>query len=782
VRRDRHFALTIFVLLLLNAILHVLGAGPWRNSFWGVHHYAFFPLVILVLATGLVLSSSLLLRLDSAQRLEPFGHWPAWENTGRFRRWGWLTLLAICGGAFFWLTRAGHIIWGDGSILVINIPEGEAFHPREPLTAILQQGFYQITSGWFASDGAASRDIAQKSLALGSALAGALLVPVVFLLARELVLMNQWVRFRKPSIESREADPSQPPPTEPPDDNAWLAPATIMSALVLLTQGYIQLFCGYVENYTYYTLGTGVYLWLALRYLRRGRSLLLPAAALLLALSLHLSAAIYFPSFLFLALWGLSHAEYRLAALRDLALSAILVVLAGWLLALAESEYSLFGTLRDVARLALLNEEENVPGYMLSALHFRNFFNEQLLIGPLGLFLFLAAVFAFTTYAIGQKADSRRRAWPDQWPAVLFLLTAGLAYLAASWLAGESNLGYPRNWDLLAPGSLTFTAAGLGLFYAGGMRLRAAVPILLCALAVSLYHTVPWVALNTSFDRAFARLKTLPSEGGLTETNVARWYLLQGNREQGKQWLQKALRINPHGNNAHYMLGSLHMEDGDFAAAAESFRRAVASRPDKAEYRLLLTDAYLYAGQFASAKRVCETLLQDHAEDSRVWGRYGITLLATGQDQEGRRALARFKELAPNDTATADLVSRFCLKQGDTHLVAQEWDGAIAAYQEALTWSLSQPEVYLNLGYALAQTDRNDEAVRIWQRGLNLNPHSLLIAMNLGALLHALGRGGEAVPYLEQALELGPTAEQADQIRTILNEIHSAGQGPSREH
>jgi Flp pilus assembly protein TadD len=796
VRRERDFALTILVLLLLHAILHVLGAGPLRDSFWGVHHYAFFPVPWLIAATVVLLGSCLLLRFEKIGWWNSLGRWPAWETTAVSRRWVWLVLMTVGGGVLFWLTRAGHVILGDGSILVVNIPQGEAFHPREPLTAILQQALYRLTSGWFATDGATARDIAQQSLALGSVLAGAFLVPVLFLLSRELILLN-----RRRWLQNPHAAPSEPdsPPLSSaasPDTKVWLAPATIVTSLILLTQGYIQLFCGYVENYTYYTLGTALYLWLALRYLRTGRMLLFPAAALILTFTLHLSAAIYFPSFLFLTCWGLSRAGYRLATLRDLALSALLVILAGWLLAQVASDYSLFGTLRDVARLALLNEEESAPGYMFSALHFRNFFNEQLLIGPLGLFLFLATVFALGASVIGKNVGSRHGTWREQWrgqqlgsrtdqrlspwPAFLFLLIAGLGYLAASWLAGESNLGYPRNWDLLAPGSLTFTTAGLGLFFLSGLRLRAAVPVLLCALVLSLYHTVPWVALNTSFDRAFARLKTLPSEGGLTETNVARWYLLQGDRDQGKQWLQKALRINPHGNNAHYMLGSLHMEDGDFAAAAESFRRAVASRPDKPEYRMLLVDAYLSAGEYARAQRVCETLMQDSADDSRVWGRYGITLLATGQDQAARKILLRLRERAPADTATAALVSRFLLQQGDSFLVTQEWDHAVAAYQEALTWSLADPELFLNLGYALAQSGRNDEAVAVWQQGLNLYPRSLLMALNLGALLHALGYEEDAVVYLEQALALEPTAEQAAQIRALLETIRSDGQEPSR--
>ena len=634
----RAFTWTVLVILVVTGALHVLGAMVLRDSFWGTHFYAFLPQVVLVVATLLLAASAGLLGRRGAAVVES---WNERLPADRLRAPLVIALLAVAGGVVFWLARAGHVILGDGSILVVNIPQGEAFHPREPLTALLQQGLYRLTAGWFAGPGVAERDVAQASLAVGSALAGALFVPVAWGLGRELVRLGGGDHAGQ--------------------DDARLAPALV--AGLLLTQGYAQLFCGYVENYTFVTLAMGLYLWLSLRALRRGSSVLLSGAALVLALLLHLSAAVLVPSFVVLVGRGLLDRTARWRTLRDLALSAVLLVAAGWLLDRTGEGYHLLRTLLDVSFLALLNREENVPGYMLSGVHLRNFLNEQLLIGPLGLFLFLPGA----GVVVARWVRARQPATADAAPAgapiaaphatALFLLAAGLAYAGASWLAGESNLGYPRNWDLLAPGGLVFTVAGLGLFFGAGTRPRAVLAVLLCAGVISLYHTAPWIAVNTSFDRSFARLKTLPSTDGITEVNVARWYLLRGDRDQARIWLRKCLEANPYNNSAHFLVGMLHLQDDNLDGAADAFLRATKARPDKVEYRLKLTDTLLRAGRYAEAAEQGRILAEDRAAGS---GRAGPLRPGPGALRPHRRGLAHARPRPQRPRRQRDKPPRRC--------------------------------------------------------------------------------------------------------------------------
>jgi tetratricopeptide (TPR) repeat protein len=482
---------------------------------------------------------------------------------------------------------------------------------------------------------------------------------------------------------------------------------------------------------------------------------------------------VFVPSFLVLLVRDLADRETRRRAAIDVAIGVVLTVAAGWVLSRLEAGYDLLGTLLEVSRMALLNEEENQPGYLLSALHLRNFLNEQLLIGPLGLFLFLpglgVAVWAWWRGRAG-RVRSTGDATVGPLPALMFLALAGLAYAAASWLAGESNLGYPRNWDLLAPASLAFTAAGLGLFIGSGLKLRSALPVMACAVVLSLYHTVPWVGVNTSFERGFARLKTLPSTGGETETNVARWYLLQDDEGAARAWLSRALRANPRNNNAQYLLGTVLMKEGKFAEAAVRFRAAVQERKYKIEYRRALVNALLGAGEFAAAATACEELLARAPDDLATRTRYGIALARSGREEE---ALAVFAGLRQQTDATAAattsaMVGRFLRQLGDAHMAAQRWSQAIAVYREAMAWSDDIADVALNLGYALVQTERPGEAIEVWQRGLRSDPRSLRLLVNLAELLYSAGRTEEAQSYARRALQLNPAPETAQRLRELL--------------
>src|SRR4030095_2886868 len=123
---------------------------------------------------------------------------------------------------------------------------------------------------------------------------------------------------------------------------------------------------------------------------------------------------------------------------------------------------------------------------------------EQTLIGPLGLFLFVPAACGFLM--------ARRGSW--RMPS--FLLLLGVTYLGASFVPRDLRLGYARDWDLFAPAGLVFTAVGAWFALASGERrapLSVAFSIL---LACSLYHKVPWIAVNHSFERSLERLKLLP--------------------------------------------------------------------------------------------------------------------------------------------------------------------------------------------------------------------------------------------------------------------------------
>jgi len=746
----RPWSATILVLTLLTVAAHLLATGPLRDSWWGVNMYAFLPngwLVVMLALLGLV--QALWSQPVANRVLGPAFSVPAPTRVRPpWQRAVWLLTLAVGGGLLLWLVRVRHLLLGDASTIVFDVPKGGAFLPREPLAGWFQLKVYALGQKIFGHDGPPEVDAAgievvvKKSLALSSVLAGAVFLPAAWLLAGELVPHRFW-SDSGPSLR-------------------WRWPLF----LILIGQGYLLLFCGYVEHYAFPTLGLTLYLWLSLRALRTGGRLILPAAALLLSVCIHLSAAVMAPSFLVLAGFRLAKAATRKRTLLELVLILLMVVAALGVMSVLNPGYNLLGTLYEITHFAVTSEDEQGPGYLLSGRHWRDFLTNQALIGPLGLFLFLPALVVAAT----------RRRWRDvRW---WFLAAAGLAYLVVSWLVGDQNLGYPRNWDLLATGGLVFVAAGLGLFFADRPDRRQVAPsvavsalaALWIAVGLSWFHTAPWIALNTSFDRSFERFKVLPTINGLTETNVGRWYLMLGEREEGRRWLRRALEVAPGNNNAWYLLGQSLEYEGQADEAARAYVRAVRLRPYKVGYRVPLVRALVKSEQWSEAASAGRPLGTDPAAgpDDLIW--YGLALYGAGERTEAGPILQRVYRATSDGDQVRPLAGQFFRYRGDTALAAGQWAQAAAAYHEALRWAAEPRDTWLNLTYSLLQAGDMQTAVSVASGALQRYPDWPEMLSNLGILLYELGRSDEARPYLERSLALDPEQEQAAQLRALLQQ------------
>ena len=643
----RHYWTMFWVAGAAVLATHLLGAGTLRQQLWGGHFYAFLPGGSLVVGCALLAAA-----LFVAWRR------PGWidrglaalsvpEGQSAVRRFSRVAASAVIGLAGFWVFRERHSMLGDGNVLALNLTKGQSFHPQEPLTLLLHQWFYGLTRGLFEAGAREPADVARGTVGLGSALAGALFVPVAWGLARELSRLVP---------TGPGAGRHRPPASSP----TSVAPLVF---LLILGQGYVQLFFGYVENYTFHTLAIGCYLWVALRFLAGRAPLILPAAVLVLALALHLSAVVLVPSFVVLALTALALPQRRRAAVRDLALGSFL--LGGTSLALSwlSPGYSLAGALVGVLKAVGTGATAAHSDYpLLSGLHFSDFLNEQLLIGPIALVLFLTA--ATVALALRPRLDGR----------ALFACTTGLGYLAACWVASDSNLGYARNWDLLAPAALVFSTAGLVLALQSAWRLAQLRRWLFVLVALSLFHTVPWVALNASFARSFARFETLPLGLGRTEAALGNWYLSHADTSRAVLWLQRSLDAYPANNVAAYSLGTIDVSRRQYRWAAESFWTAVQSRPDVGRYRFGLVDAIVRGGGRPEwARPHLDTLIAMNPREPVYWAASGVVWLGQGRPVLAARAFAHARRLAPLERSLMPLMGRVRERDGYARSVREDW-------------------------------------------------------------------------------------------------------------
>lgn len=84
-------------------------------------------------------------------------------------------------------------------------------------------------------------------------------------------------------------------------------------------------------------------------------------------------------------------------------------------------------------------------------------------------------------------------------------------------------------------------------------------------------------------------------------------------------------------------------------------------------------------------------------------------------------------------------------------LQQNDFETAVPLLQSAAIEEPENASVHFNLGFALAQLQRDDEAVRAYQRALEIEPELKQVFLNLGIVLLRSGNAQEAAPYLERA-------------------------------
>jgi tetratricopeptide (TPR) repeat protein len=372
------------------------------------------------------------------------------------------------------------------------------------------------------------------------------------------------------------------------------------------------------------------YAWCALSYLN-GRGPLLPVIlSCLIAMAIHLSAAALLPSLVFVIGVGFRQPGRR-SFWGEVLAGGLAAAVALTLLSQLGGGYDLPKTLlATVGRIA--SPDSDAPGYIASRTHTLDVINEQLLIGPLGLMLIAAGLAGLKTS--GGHLGVR-----------LFLMALVLPYLAVSLIAGDSNLGYARNWDLLAPTGFVFIMAGLFLLLEQVRKPALRNATLALAIALSLFHTAPWIAVNASLDRGLARFATLPLGGGRTESTLGLWHFRQANYSEAEHWLDRSIRANPSNPRAHYWVGRVYSATGRIDAAAAAFERARDIRPDVVTFRLAWINSLVRLGLLEPALQEASYLAKTDPSNSRRWALLGAILLELGRGSEALEAFQRARIL-----------------------------------------------------------------------------------------------------------------------------------------
>jgi hypothetical protein len=452
---------------LIVLTLHLAASNLPAETAWSVWPYTFLPpwlgWLLALLVAALIIPAFNNIALKGLDWL-----WSVWP--GKYARPVWFALAALLAGLLFWLARLRHLRWGDAYVLTVALaydgPGGPLIYNwQAPLTVFTHQRLWQFVAnplfGWSPEDVYAAVSI----------ICGMIFVYVL------LTFLSQLERS----------------PLE-----------TAVLAGLMLTTGSMQLFFGYVENYTIVSLGLLITLFLAWRALRGEVQPVWPVLALSLTNGFHPSTVFLWPGMLFLVWQCWKRQRVSLTAgLWQTILPPLLV--GGGVFALMEHGdhglSALLGADRPgggdaiwfVPLLAATTQWQHYT--MFSVAHVLDWSNEHLLISPFGLPLILLSLITIYRFRLTLFGPSKYDASLDK-DYSHFLGVTAAAYLLFTWLWNPDYGGH-KDWDLFAPSAFVYTLlAGYLLVRVLSDRdkLRAGG---LFVIAVSLLHTAAWIFTNT---------------------------------------------------------------------------------------------------------------------------------------------------------------------------------------------------------------------------------------------------------------------------------------------
>jgi len=467
VSRRLLWALRLLALALL--ALNLIAPLLTEKTAWGLWPMTYVPVVPRWL---LALAAAALMLFGDRLRA------PAWLDRLKLGSpWARLGLAVLCAIPFY-LLRVQHLRWGDAKVLVQAIP-----HPDFKLTYIWQAPLdvFLHAKGW----------------ALGNQLFGwPDPRPVYWILSTAAGVAFIWVLLGLAG---------------------WLGRNRAERALIVglvVTLGTMELFFGYIENYTFMTLGVLIYIWLALRAIRGQTPLVWAAIALALTNAFHPSTIILTPSLLYAGFLAARGGQGSGSGGSDLSAAArngertsqgqawraaasiivpYVLVFAGVVALMTSGGHGIDALLGADAPgggdrrwlVPLLSTTTKFEHYTMFSLgHVQDILNQQLLVAPVILpGLILIALFAWSRLPLRDPAFR-----------LLALMAACYLLLTLIW---NPDYGGQRDWDLFAPAAIP---AAILLGYALPWALPEASALSgagWALVAAQGFHLIAWIYQNT---------------------------------------------------------------------------------------------------------------------------------------------------------------------------------------------------------------------------------------------------------------------------------------------
>ena len=215
-----------------------------------------------------------------------------------------------------------------------------------------------------------------------------------------------------------------------------------------------------------------------------------------------------------------------------------------------------------------------------------------------------------------------------------------------------------------------------------------------------------------------------------------------------------AAALRPDHVDAQLLSGELLESLGQPELATAAYRSVSREDPNFYMAELGRADTLFQSDRNEAALEVMNSLAATYPDLPEVQRVLGDMQRQVGNHRKAVEAYTRALELRRDDDPSNWIL---LYTRGMSRERLNDWPQAEADFRAALELNPDQPNVLNYFGYSLVEMDKDlDEALKMIERAVEINPNAGYIVDSLGWVLYQLGRTEEAVPQLERAAELMP--------------------------
>jgi tetratricopeptide (TPR) repeat protein len=363
-----------------------------------------------------------------------------------------------------------------------------------------------------------------------------------------------------------------------------------------------------------------------------------------------------------------------------------------------------------------------------------------------------------------EKANSATLKWSPGFPLVLALALAGLTLffldrrrrevVPEGEAAGPTLVLVGLFLLLYFLSFVPFLAAArfrvplLPLVFVFGAYGLSRLPALVSSRAWGRFAGGAAVGIAVFFLLGASRLESEVDEAWW-HTDRANALVKAGQPEAALDEFHAALAANPGYIDAHVHMAQTLIGQQRYDEAVPHLVQVLMNRPYRNDLRMQLGSIFMEQGQHARAAQVFQVGVQVDPGIPEGYFELGRALTEAGQYEEGLEAFRRSLELSP-DQAEAHLNAGIALSR-----LGRPRE-AIATYREALEIDPFLATAHYNLGNSLQEVGALEEAIEAFLEAIRIEPKYAEAIINLGNLNNEQGRYEEAVSWFEKAIAIDP--------------------------